>query len=140
MTCPRPPFLAHPKLLGGSLTGDVGFDPLGFAGGDKIALATMHEAEIEHGRYAMLAAVGWPMAELYDRSITGFLGLEPALTSTGASPSILNGGLDKIEPDYWVIVASLAGIAELAKSAWRRWTMTARRSRVTWQEIAASVR
>ena len=108
------PFLPRPKLLDGSLAGDVGFDPFGFGGGDKATLINMREAEIKHSRLAMLAAVGWPLAELWDRSIAGFLGLEPALTSSGASPSLLNGGLDKIEPDYWVIVASIAGLAELS--------------------------
>merc|ERR1712086_1205838 len=98
------------KILDGSLAGDVGFDPFGFAGADKESLMYMREAEIKHARLAMLAAVGWPMAELWDNKIAGFLGLESALTSTGASPSLLNGGLDKIEPDYWVIVASIAGL------------------------------
>jgi len=98
------------------MVGDVGFDPFGFAGEDKDTLMNMREAEIKHGRLAMLAAVGWPLAELFDKSIAGFLGLEPALTSTGASPSLLNGGLDKIEPDYWVIVVAIAGLAELASS------------------------
>mmetsp|Transcript_35072 Transcript_35072/g.73988 ORF Transcript_35072/g.73988 Transcript_35072/m.73988 type:complete len:227 (+) Transcript_35072:87-767(+) len=110
------PFLPRPKLLDGALAGDVGFDPLGFGGADMASLTQMREAEIKHGRLAMLAAVGWPLAELYDRSIASFLGLQPALTSSGASPSLLNGGLDKIEPDYWVIVASVAGLAELASS------------------------
>jgi hypothetical protein len=81
------PFAQRPKLLDGSMPGDVGFDPFGFGGADKISLINMR---------------------------AGFLGLEPALTSTGSSPSLLNGGLDKIEPDYWVIVAAIAGLAELA--------------------------
>ena len=62
----------------------------------------------------MLAAVGWPLAELFDGPIAQSLGLQSALTSTGSSPSVLNGGLEKIEPDYWVIVASIAGLAELS--------------------------
>ena len=33
------------------------------------------------------------------------------------SPSLLNGGLDKIEPEYWVIVAATAAIFEL-QSKW----------------------
>jgi len=108
------PFLPRPKLLDGSMAGDVGFDPFNLGGADKQSLINMREAEIKHGRLAMLAAVGWPLAELWDRSIAGALGLQPALTSTGSSPSLLNGGLDKIEPDYWVIVASIAGLAELS--------------------------
>ena len=108
------PFLPRPKILDGSLAGDVGFDPFGFAGADKESLINMREAEIKHGRLAMLAAVGWPLAELWDKSIASALGLPSALTANGSSPSILNGGLDKIEPDYWLIVASIAGLAELS--------------------------
>ena len=93
------PFLVPPKLLDGSLAGDIGFDPLSVDGGDKITLATMCKTKIKHCRLVMLTAVGWPLAKVYDWRISGFLGLEPALTSTGASPSILKGGLDKIEPD-----------------------------------------
>lgn len=108
------PFLPRPKLLDGTMAGDVGFDPFNLGGADKASLINMREAELKHGRLAMLAAVGWPLAELFDGKIAGALGLQPALTSTGASPSLLNGGLDKIEPDYWVIVASIAGLAELS--------------------------
>jgi len=108
------PFAPRPKLLDGTMAGDVGFDPFGFGGADKDSLMNMREAEIKHSRLAMLAAVGWPLAELWDKNIAEFLGLQDALTSTGASPSLLNGGLDKIEPDYWVIVASIAGLAELS--------------------------
>lgn len=35
------------------------------------------------------------------------------LTKTGASPSLLNGGLEKIDISYWIAVASLAGVVEL---------------------------
>ena len=108
------PFAPRPKLLDGTLPGDVGFDPFGFGGADKQSLIQMREAELKHSRLAMLAAVGWPLAELWDKSIAGVFGLEPALTSTGSSPSLLNGGLDKIEPDYWIIVAAIAGLAELS--------------------------
>merc|ERR1712232_1046490 len=106
------PFVARPKLLDGSLPGDVGFDPFGMAGDDKASLLYMREAEIKHSRLAMLAVVGWPLAELWDKKIASFFGIDDALTSTGASPSLLNGGLDKIEPEYWVIVLSLAALFE----------------------------
>merc|ERR1719223_913353 len=77
------PFVAAPKILDGSMPGDVGFDPFGFAGGDKASLENMREAEIKHGRLAMLAVVGWPLAELWDKKIAGFLGISDSLTSTG---------------------------------------------------------
>ena len=40
-------------------------------------------------------------------------GLPIALTKSGSSPSLLNGGLEKIDVLYWVAVVSLAGIVEL---------------------------
>ena len=49
---------------------------------------------------------------MWDKKIAGFLGIADSLTSTGASPSLLNGGLDKIEPEYWVIVVALAALFE----------------------------
>lgn len=110
------PFVARPKLLDGSLPGDVGFDPFSFAGNDKESLLYMREAEIKHGRLAMLAAVGWPLAELWDSKIAALFGLPSALTSTGSSPSILNGGLEKIDFEYWVFVVALAGLVELASA------------------------
>mmetsp|Transcript_6714 Transcript_6714/g.6385 ORF Transcript_6714/g.6385 Transcript_6714/m.6385 type:complete len:226 (+) Transcript_6714:79-756(+) len=106
------PFAPVPKMLDGSMAGDVGFDPFGFAGSDKESLSNMREAEIKHGRLAMLAVAGWPVAELWDKKIAAALGLQDSLTSTGASPSLLNGGLDKIEPEYWVMVIALAGLFE----------------------------
>jgi len=62
----------------------------------------MREAEIKHCRLAMLAVVGWPIAELLDKPIAQTLGLPAALTSSGSSPSVLNGGLDRIDIAYWV--------------------------------------
>ena len=56
------PFLKRPPALDGSMVGDVGFDPLGFTttitelGGD---LNYVREAELMHGRQAMLATVGF---------------------------------------------------------------------------------
>merc|ERR1719329_1510187 len=56
------PFLMKPPALDGSMPGDVGFDPLGFTttitelGGD---LNYVREAELMHGRQAMLATVGF---------------------------------------------------------------------------------
>eukprot|EP01084_Bolivina_argentea_P188379 324306_1 len=94
------------------MAGDVGFDPFGFGGDDKASLINMREAEIKHARLAMLAVVGWPLAELWDKKIAAFFGIADSLTSTGASPSLLNGGLDKIEPEYWIIVVALAALFE----------------------------
>ena len=64
-------------------------------------------------RLAMLACVGWPLAELFDKPIAESLNLPNLLTKSGESPSILNGGLDKISIAYWVGFAALAGIIEI---------------------------
>lgn len=56
------PFLKKPPYLDGTMAGDRGFDPLGFSttvtelGGD---LNYVREAELMHGRQAMLATVGF---------------------------------------------------------------------------------
>merc|ERR1711865_841398 len=55
------PFAPRPKSLDGTMPGDCGFDPFGFAK-DKESLIYMREAEIRHSRLAMLAVLGWPLA------------------------------------------------------------------------------
>jgi len=73
----------------------------------------MREAEVKHCRLAMLAVVGWPLAELFDKPIADAVGLPTLLTKSGASPSVLNGGLDKVDIAYWGAVIALAGIVEI---------------------------
>lgn len=86
-----------PKALDGSLAGDVGFDPAGFAKNEN-TLLWMREAELKHSRLAMLAAVGWPLSELWHKNIAGMFGLESILAGPGANeaPSLLNGGLNSV--------------------------------------------
>jgi len=50
------PFLVKNENLEGYV-GDVGFDPFGFS--DKYEMEYLREAELKHGRIAMLAWVGW---------------------------------------------------------------------------------
>ena len=64
----------------------------------------------------MLAVVGWPLAELWDKPLADASGLPTLLTKTGESPSLLNGGLDRVPIAYWIAVISLAGIVELESS------------------------
>lgn len=95
------PFLDRPPCLDGTMVGDVGFDPLGFAE-SSYRVGFLREAEIKHARVAMLAAVGWPAAELFDAPLARVLGLEPFVTeSNGMSPSIVNGGLGQVSPIFW---------------------------------------
>lgn len=60
----------------------------------------------------MLAAVGWPLSELWDRDIAHSLGLRPLVDAAERAPSILNGGLDKVVPGYWVFCFLLGAAAE----------------------------
>jgi hypothetical protein len=62
------PFDKRPPNLDGTLAGDAGFDPAGFSnnppkpwliGGEGRSLKWYREAEIVHGRVAMLAVVGF---------------------------------------------------------------------------------
>jgi hypothetical protein len=102
------PFLERPLSLDGSMAGDVGFDPLGFAK-SKEDLMNYREAEVKHARLAMLAAAGWPLSELFDRKIANLIGMAPIVDASDRAPSLLNGGLDKISPLYWI--ACLTGAA-----------------------------
>jgi len=106
------PFLKRPAALKGKLAGDVGFDPFGFAK-DEAELMNYREAELKHARLAMLAAAGWPLSEVLDKKIAATFGLIPLLDSSDRVPSLLNGGLGKISPLYWVAVVALAGAIDL---------------------------
>lgn len=73
----------------------------------KATIAWMREAEIKHARLAMLAVVGWPLAELINPfNALGFVG--------GKAPALLNGGLDAYAP-FMLIVAAGLGYLELGR-------------------------
>merc|ERR1712232_782715 len=74
-------------------------------------LAYYREAEVKHARLAMLAAAGWPVAEILNGPLSKLLGTEPLLQS-GRVPSILNGGLGSVNLAYWVVVLGLAVFVE----------------------------
>ena len=105
---PGEPSEVRPGAFTG-LPGDVGFDPLGLANFDlTIASATgkkrsaalvlqdYRDAELKHGRLAMLAAVAFPLQEKFNPLISAALRWPNLLVETGGkSPSILNGGLEQ---------------------------------------------
>jgi len=104
------PFMVRPAALTGTLAGDVGFDPFGFAKSEQ-DLMNYREAEIKHARLAMLAAAGWPISELADKKIAAMLNMAPVLDGDDRVPSILNGGLGKVSPLYWIgCIAAAAAI------------------------------
>ena len=106
------PFLPRPAALTGDLAGDVGFDPLGFAKSEA-DLMNYREAEVKHARLAMLAAAGWPLSEVFDKKIAAAMNMEPILGADDRVPSLLNGGLGKISPGYWVGCIGLAAIIDI---------------------------
>ena len=104
------PFMEASPALDGSMAGDVGFDPLGFAKNEQ-DLMNYREAEIKHARLAMLAAAGWPISELFDKKLATWVGMTPLVDASDRAPSVLNGGLGKVSPVYWV--ACLLGAAAI---------------------------
>uniref|UniRef100_A0A7S2V5J8 Uncharacterized protein n=1 Tax=Fibrocapsa japonica TaxID=94617 RepID=A0A7S2V5J8_9STRA len=61
------PFLSKPPLLDGTLAGDEGFDPLRLSEINDVGidLYWLREAEMKHGRVAMMAAAGVMWVELF---------------------------------------------------------------------------
>merc|ERR1719440_241581 len=85
--------------------GDFGFDPLGLGNDNRVV--PFRHAELKHGRLAMLAAVAWPLQEIFHPIIVDWARETNALApffvrdvlaeSEGKSPSLLNGGLEQVE-------------------------------------------
>eukprot|EP00957_Ditylum_brightwellii_P184479 14050991-Ditylum_brightwellii.AAC.1 len=61
----------------------------------------------------MLAAAGWPLSEAFDKKIASALNLAPVLDANDRVPSLLNGGLGKISPLYWVGCLGLAATIDV---------------------------
>lgn len=114
------PFLTRPLHLDGSLAGDVGFDPLGFASASNERLVFMREAEIKHSRLAMLATAGWIMSELVGDKLSALANTATPLLRYGDRvPSVLNGGLGhSLEPFFpaFAAIMVLAGCTETVQS------------------------
>lgn len=68
----------------------------------QAALAWMRDSELKHGRLAMLAAAGWPLAELTSGSSLRFAG------TNGRAPSLFNGHLFDYLPFLVVVFGGLA--------------------------------
>ena len=106
------PFLKRPSNLTGRLPGDRGFDPLHFSN-DMNSLNWYRESELKHGRLAMLATVGWVLSELTHNTIVSTFGFEQSiLGNSDQVPSVLNGGLDKVNPLFWVGAICIAAVLE----------------------------
>lgn len=98
-------------MLDGSMAGDWNFDPLNFAQTEQ-DLELYREAEIRHARLAMLAAVGWPLSELWNPKLAASFG-QPDLTSaTDQAPAVLNGNIGNVPPTFFVAALTLGAMIE----------------------------
>jgi hypothetical protein len=109
-TSKKAAFIDSIRVGDGKLAGDLGFDPLQLADSPQ-TLAWYREAEIKHSRIAMLAALGWPVAEKFNGPLSEALG-QPSLLVDGRSPSVVNGGLGNVNVFYWAGALALAIAAE----------------------------
>jgi len=107
---PKYPGLLSPSEVGSTgLPGDVGFDPLGLANFDllldsatdksrsaALVMRDYRDAELKHGRLAMMAAVAWPLQEKLNPLFAAQFHMPNLIAETGGrSPSVLNGGLEQ---------------------------------------------
>eukprot|EP00310_Coccolithus_braarudii_P018810 CAMPEP_0183333486 /NCGR_PEP_ID=MMETSP0164_2-20130417/2368_1 /TAXON_ID=221442 /ORGANISM="Coccolithus pelagicus ssp braarudi, Strain PLY182g" /LENGTH=248 /DNA_ID=CAMNT_0025502419 /DNA_START=47 /DNA_END=793 /DNA_ORIENTATION=- len=108
------------KLLEATkVVGDYGFDPLGLS--TEETAVPFREAELKHGRLAMLAAVAWPLQEIFHPILvdamraSGWKNTFDMMAETdGKSPSLLNGGLEQWETAPALMLAIfLASVLEL---------------------------
>lgn len=81
------PFLQQPANLEG-MVGDIGFDPFGFA--TIFPVKFMREAELKHGRVAMLAVVGWIVSEVVHVPGAAYMSENPvdAMAAVGPGPML----------------------------------------------------
>lgn len=108
---PSLPFLPRPQHLDGTMAGDRGFDPLNLAANPD-SLMKYRNSELKHARLAMLAAVGWPLAELFHGDVAAAWHLPNALNLNDRVPSVLNGGLGNVSPIFWVSALAAAALVE----------------------------
>merc|ERR1719181_931721 len=109
------------------LPGDVGFDPLGLANFDlsvdgatdkmrsaAFVMRDYRDAELKHGRLAMLAAVAFPLQEKLNPFFAAKFHMPNLVAETGGlSPSVLNGGLEQgIIPASVITFAALISLVE----------------------------
>jgi len=109
------PFVPEPgyRKFAANVVGDAGFDPLGFCT-DLSKFAQYREAEIKHGRLAMFAALGWPLAELYSEAQADE-GQIDFLADTGGRflPQLTGGSGDQFVEIFSTLVLVIGAAAEL---------------------------
>ena len=73
--------------------------------------------ELKYAQLAMLAAVGWPLAEFFHRDLAEAWNLPEALNLNDCVPSVLNGALGNVLLFFWICALALAAIVETSSGA-----------------------
>ena len=74
----------------------------------QAAVSWMRDAELKHGRFAMLAAAGWPLSELTNWDFLHSYG-----DLNGRAPSLFNGGLFDVYGGFFFVFVAAAAALEL---------------------------
>tara|TARA_B100000683_G_scaffold69137_1_gene67607 strand:- start:1505 stop:2044 length:540 start_codon:yes stop_codon:yes gene_type:complete len=107
-------------LASSALAGNVRFDPLRLSS-SKLAYPSCtvperihkyREAELKHGRLAMLAAVAYPAQEKLNPLLSSTFDLPNLLADHALSPSLVNGGL---RLDTLLLFLGVGAVIELRK-------------------------
>merc|ERR1711920_1160475 len=108
-------------FVSAAFIGNSGFDPLQLATAEN--LVPLRNAELKHGRLAMLAALGWPLQEILHPKLMELIQRSQCMGSfnahnaliNGCSPSIFNGGLNQPEVTCIIALGFAIGAAFEAK-------------------------
>lgn len=114
---PRFLFLPEPgyRTFAANVPGDGGFDPLGLCT-DVTLFVNYRDAELKHGRLAMVAALGWPLAELFEQRISDEnLAIPDLLADTGGRmlPQLTGGAQDPFVEFFAALVIIIGSAFEL---------------------------
>lgn len=113
------PFLPEPgyRTFAANVPGDSGFDPIALCT-DVSKFVFYREAELKHGRLAMLAAVAWPLAEFTDQAAYD-AGAPNLLADTGGRllPQLTGGLEDQFVEFFLSLVILVGAIFELNTKA-----------------------
>ena len=119
------PFLTAPKGLKGYIGEEAGFDPVGFA--EIMDIKWMREAEIKHGRVAMLATIGYTYPEM-----PWFAQAFPGDAYSHSNP--IKAAL-AVPPEAWAQVVLFCGVMERVAVRKQKFTPSTRRLRAPYSPV-----
>ncbi len=119
------PFLTAPKGLKGYIGEEAGFDPVGFA--EIMDIKWMREAEIKHGRVAMLATIGYTYPEM-----PWFAQAFPGDAYSHSNP--IKAAL-AVPPEAWAQVVLFCGVMERVAVRKQKLTPSTRRLRAPYSPV-----